>query len=43
VVFPGNGDNIVFIDCDHDFVAFAHRIDVAQKAEFIWLLEASFT
>ncbi len=41
VVFIGNGDNIVFIDTEHDVVAVVRWIDDAQKAEFVARLEAS--
>lgn len=43
VMFLGNGDNIVFIDYQHDTVAVVRWIDDAQKAEFVRLLEASLT
>jgi Beta-lactamase len=43
VMFLGNGDNIVFIDYEHDMVAVVRWIDDGQKAEFVRLLEASFT
>lgn len=43
VMFIGNGDNIVFIDYEHDLVAVVRWIDDAQKAEFVRLLEASLT
>jgi len=39
VMFIGNGDNIVFIDYEHDMVAVVRWIDDAQKAEFVRLLE----
>jgi CubicO group peptidase (beta-lactamase class C family) len=39
VMFLGNGDNIVFIDYEHDMVAVVRWIDDAQKAEFVHLLE----
>jgi CubicO group peptidase (beta-lactamase class C family) len=41
VAFIGNGDNIVFIDYEHDVVAVIRWIDDGQKAEFVRLLEAS--
>jgi CubicO group peptidase (beta-lactamase class C family) len=41
VMFIGNGDNIVFIDYEHDMVAVVRWIDDAQKAEFVRLLEDS--
>jgi CubicO group peptidase (beta-lactamase class C family) len=41
VAFIGNGDNIVFIDYEHDLVAVVRWIDDAQKAEFVRLLEAA--
>ena len=41
VAFIGNGDNIVFIDYEHDVVAVVRWIDDAQKAEFVARLEAS--
>jgi len=41
VMFIGNGDNIVFIDYEHDMVAVARWIDDAQKAEFVARLEAA--
>ncbi|HTK78950.1 MAG TPA: serine hydrolase [Rhizomicrobium sp.] len=41
VMFLGNGDNIVFIDYQHDLVAVARWLDDSQKAEFVRLLEAS--
>jgi CubicO group peptidase (beta-lactamase class C family) len=43
VMFVGNGDNIVFIDYEHDMVAVVRWIDDEQKAEFVRLLEASLT
>ncbi|MBV8976264.1 MAG: serine hydrolase [Alphaproteobacteria bacterium] len=43
VMFLGNGDNIVFIDYEHDLVAVVRWIDDAQKAEFVRLLEAAVT
>ena len=39
VAFIGNGDNIVFIDYEHDMVAVIRWIDDKQKAEFVRLLE----
>jgi len=42
VMFIGNGDNIVFIDYEHDMVAVVRWIDDAQKAEFVRLLEEAF-
>jgi hypothetical protein len=39
--FIGNGDNIVFVDPEHDVVAVVRWIDDAQKAEFVRLLEAA--
>jgi CubicO group peptidase (beta-lactamase class C family) len=41
VMFIGNGDNIVFIDYEHDVVAVVRWIDDTQKAEFVRLLEES--
>jgi hypothetical protein len=41
VMFIGNGDNIVFIDYEHDMIAVVRWIDDAQKAEFVRLLEAA--
>jgi hypothetical protein len=41
VMFLGNGDNIVFIDYQHDLVAVVRWIDDDQKAEFVRLLEES--
>jgi CubicO group peptidase (beta-lactamase class C family) len=41
VMFLGNGDNIVFIDYEHDVVAVVRWIDDGEKAEFVRLLEAS--
>ena len=41
VMFIGNGDNIVFIDYEHDMVAVVRWIDDAQKAEFVARLEAA--
>jgi CubicO group peptidase (beta-lactamase class C family) len=41
VMFLGNGDNIVFIDYEHDVVAVVRWIDDEQKAEFVRLLEES--
>lgn len=41
VMFIGNGDNLVFIDYQHDLVAVIRWIDDKQKAEFVRLLEAS--
>ena len=41
VAFLGNGDNIVFLDYEHDMVAVVRWIDDGQKAEFVWLLEAA--
>jgi CubicO group peptidase (beta-lactamase class C family) len=43
VAFVGNGDNIVFIDYEHDVVAVSRWIDDSQKAEFVRLLEAALT
>jgi CubicO group peptidase (beta-lactamase class C family) len=43
VAFIGNGDNIVFIDYQHDIVAVVRWIDDAQKAEFVQRLEAAIT
>ena len=43
VAFIGNGDNIVFIDYQHDMVAVVRWIDDAQKAEFVARLEAALT
>jgi hypothetical protein len=40
-MFIGNGDNIVFIDYEHDMVAVVRWIDDAQMAEFVRLLEDS--
>jgi hypothetical protein len=41
VAFIGNGDNIVYIDYQHDVVAVVRWIDDAQKAEFMRLLLAA--
>jgi CubicO group peptidase (beta-lactamase class C family) len=41
VAFIGNGDNIVFIDYEHDMVAVVRWIDDRQKAEFVRLLESA--
>lgn len=41
VMFLGNGDNIVFIDYEHDLVAVVRWLDDSQKAEFVRLLEAA--
>jgi len=41
VMFLGNGDNIVFIDYQHDLVAVVRWLDDSQKAEFVRLLEAA--
>jgi len=41
VMFVGNGDNLVFIDYEHDTVAVMRWIDDKQKEEFVRLLEAS--
>ena len=41
VMFLGNGDNIVFIDYQHDLVAVVRWIDDSQKTEFVRLLESS--
>jgi hypothetical protein len=38
VVFIGNGDNIVFIDYEHDIVAVVRWIAPPQEAEFVRLL-----
>jgi len=43
VEFIGNGDNIVFIDYQHDVVAVVRWIDDAQKAAFVEKLEAALT
>lgn len=43
VMFLGNGDNIVFIDYQHDVVAVVRWLDDSQKAEFVRLLESSVT
>ncbi len=43
VMFIGNGDNIVFIDYQHDVVAVVRWIDDGEKAEFVRLLEAAVT
>jgi CubicO group peptidase (beta-lactamase class C family) len=43
VMFLGNGDNIVFIDYQHDLVAVVRWLDDSQKAEFVRLLEDSVT
>ncbi|MBL6938472.1 MAG: serine hydrolase [Alphaproteobacteria bacterium] len=43
VAFIGNGDNIVFIDYQHDVVAVVRWIDDAQKAAFVEKLEAAIT
>ncbi len=39
VMFLGNGDNIVFIDYQHDLVAVIRWLDDSQKAEFVRLLQ----
>lgn len=41
VAYIGNGDNIVFIDYQHDMVAVFRWIDGAQKAESVRLLLAA--
>ncbi|MBV8799093.1 MAG: serine hydrolase [Alphaproteobacteria bacterium] len=41
VMFLGNGDNIVFIDYQHDLVAVVRWLDDSRKAEFVRLLEAA--
>ena len=41
VAFIGNGDNVVFIDYQHDVVAVVRWIDDAQKAAFVERLEAA--
>lgn len=41
VMFLGNGDNIVFIDYQHDMVAVVRWLDDSQKAEFVQLLETA--
>ena len=41
VAYIGNGDNIVFIDYQHDVVAVVRWIDDAQKAEFVARLEGA--
>jgi hypothetical protein len=41
VMFLGNGDNIVFIDYEHDLVAVVGWLDDPQKAEFVRLLQTS--
>jgi CubicO group peptidase (beta-lactamase class C family) len=41
VAFIGNGDNIVYIDYQHDIVAVVRWIDDTQKAEFLRLLLAA--
>lgn len=41
VAYIGNGDNIVFIDYQHEIVAVVRWIDDAQKAEFVAHLEAA--
>lgn len=43
VAFIGNGDNIVFLDYQHDVVAVVRWIDDAQKSEFVAQLEAACT
>lgn len=43
VMFLGNGDNIVFIDYQHDLVAVVRWLDDSQKAEFVRLLEAAIS
>lgn len=42
VVFIGNGDNLVYIDTEHDVVAVVRWLDDSQKAEFMRLLEAAY-
>ena len=39
--FVGNGDNIVFIDPEHDMVAVTRWLDDARKADFVAALEAA--
>jgi len=41
LAFIGNGDNIVFVDYQHDTVAVVRWIDDSRKAEFVRLLESS--
>jgi UDP-N-acetylenolpyruvoylglucosamine reductase len=41
VMFLGNGDNIVFIDYQHDLVAVIRWFNDSEKGEFVRLLEAS--
>ena len=41
VAYIGNGDNIVFIDYQHEIVAVVRWIDDGQKAEFVAHLEAA--
>jgi CubicO group peptidase (beta-lactamase class C family) len=41
LAFIGNGDNIVYIDYQHDIVAVVRWIDDKQKAEFVRLLLAA--
>lgn len=41
VAFIGNGDNIVFIDYQHDVVAVVRWIGDSKKADFVALLEAA--
>jgi CubicO group peptidase (beta-lactamase class C family) len=43
LMFLGNGDNIVFIDYQHDLVAVVRWLDDSQKAEFVKLLEKAIT
>jgi CubicO group peptidase (beta-lactamase class C family) len=43
VMFIGNGDNIVFLDTEHDMVAVVRWIDDGEKAEFVRLLEGALT
>jgi hypothetical protein len=43
VMFLGNGDNIVFIDYQHDLVAVVRWLDDSQKAEFVRLLEIAIS
>jgi CubicO group peptidase (beta-lactamase class C family) len=43
VAFRGNGENIIYIDWEHDLVAVVRWIDDAQKAEFVARLEAAIT
>jgi hypothetical protein len=42
-MFLGNGDNIVFMDSEHELVAVVRWLDDSQKAEFVRLLEGAIS